>query len=192
MRKGKILTAVFAIISIMLVAVIGIVNASNTKYYLAEVIDDGSSNLNGNDQTEITKKIIQDNSSNLIYEVNLKNKIQSTSAKEVTILVDTSRSTGINDPAKNVIAKAANLAESLYDNVSGIKIAVADSTGIKLNLSTNKEAILNAINSLEVVDGDTVDESIVRAGTAFSTDSNSGKTMIIFTDATDTDRKSVV
>lgn len=186
MRKGKILTAVFAIISIMLVAVIGIVNASNTKYYLAEVIDDGSSNLNGNDQTEITKKIIQDNSSNLIYEVNLKNKIQSTSAKEVTILVDTSRSTGINDPAKNVIAKAANLAESLYDNVSGIKIAVADSTGIKLNLSTNKEAILNAINSLEVVDGDTVDESIVRAGTAFSTDSNSGKTMIIFTDATDT------
>ena len=186
MRKGKILTAIIAIISIVLLAVVGIVNASSTKSYLVEIIDDGSSNLNGNDQTEITKKIIQDNSSNIVYEVNLKNKIQVTSSKEVTIFVDTSRSTGINDPEKNVKAKAASLAEALCDNVSGIKITVADSNSVKLRLSTDKAAIIETINNLEVQDGDAVDKSIVRAADSFSSDSSSGKTMIIFTDATDT------
>lgn len=186
MRKGKILTAIIAIISIVLLAVVGIVNASSAKSYLVEIIDDGSSNLNGNDQTEITKKIIQDNSSDIVYEVNLKNKIQVTSSKEVTIFVDTSRSTGINDPEKNVKAKAASLAEALCDNVSGIKITVADSNSVKLRLSTDKTAIIEAINNLEVKDGDAVDESIVRAADSFSSDSSSGKTMIIFTDATDT------
>ena len=186
MRKGKILTAIIAIISIVLLAVVGIVNASSAKSYLVEIIDDGSSNLNGNDQTEITKKIIQDNSSDIVYEVNLKNKIQVTSSKEVTIFVDTSRSTGINDPEKNVKAKAASLAEALCDNVSGIKITVADSNSVKLRLSTDKAAIIETINNLEVQDGDAVDESIVRAADSFSSDSSSGKTMIIFTDATDT------
>ena len=186
MRKGKILTGVIAIISIVLLAVVGIVNASNAKSYLVEIIDDGSSNLNGNDQTEITKKIIQDNSSNIVYEVSLKNKIQATSSKEVTMFIDTSKSTGINDPEKNVKAKAASLAEALYDNVSGIKITVADSNSIKLSSSTDKTAIIDAINNLEVQDGDAVDESIVRAADSFSSDSSSAKTMIIFTDATDT------
>ena len=186
MRKGKILTGVIAIISIVLLAVVGIVNASNAKSYLVEIIDDGSSNLNGNDQTEITKKIIQDNSSNIVYEVSLKNKIQETSSKEVTMFIDTSKSTGINDPEKNVKAKAASLAEALYDNVSGIKITIADSNSVKLSSSTNKTAIIDAINNLEVQDGDAVDESIVRAADSFSSDSSSAKTMIIFTDATDT------
>ena len=89
MRKGKILTGVIAIISIVLLAVVGIVNASNAKSYLVEIIDDGSSKLNGNDQTEITKKIIQDNSSNIVYEVSLKNKIQETSSKDKTMFKDT-------------------------------------------------------------------------------------------------------
>ena len=70
MRKGKILTGVIAIISIVLLAVVGIVNASNAKSYLVEIIDDGSSNLNGNDQTEITKKIIQDKIDGIEAEIN--------------------------------------------------------------------------------------------------------------------------
>ena len=186
MEKEKKFTRIITTLIIMLIAIIGIVSASATKNYLVEVIDDGSSNLNGNDQTEITKKIIQDNSSNLIYEVNLKNKIESQSSKEVTIFVDTSKSTGINDPDKNVKLKAANLAEALCDNIPGIKIAVADSVGIKLGLNTNKETIVNTINNLEVLNGDTVDESIARAANSFSNSANSEKTMIIFTDATDT------
>ena len=40
MRKGKILTGVIAIISIVLLAVVGIVNASNAKSYLVEIIDE--------------------------------------------------------------------------------------------------------------------------------------------------------
>lgn len=189
MRKGKLLTAVIAIISIVLLAVVGIVNASNTKSYLVEVIDDGSSNLNGNDQSEITKKIIQNNASDIVYEVNLKNKTEVAASKEVTIFVDTSRSTGINDPEKNVIAKATNLAELLCDKVPGIKINVADSNSVKITQSTDKNAIVQTINSLEVKDGDTVDESIERAANSFSSDSKSSKSMIIFTDATDAMKK---
>lgn len=189
MRKGKFLTAVIAIISIVLLAVVGIVNASNTKSYLVEVINDGSSNLNGNDQSEITKKIIQNNASDIVYEVNFKNKTEVAESKEVTIFVDTSRSTGINDPEKNVIAKAANLAELLCDKVPGIKINVADSNSVKITQSTDKNAILQAINSLEVKDGDTVDESIERAANSFSSNSKSSKSMIIFTDATDAMKK---
>lgn len=189
MRKGRFLTAVIAIISIVLLAVVGIVNASNTKSYLVEVIDDGSSNLNGNDQSEITKKIIQNNASDIVYEVNLKNKTEVAASKEVTIFVDTSRSTGINDPEKNVIAKATNLAELLCDKVPGIKINVADSNSVKITQSTDKNAIVQTINSLEVKDGDTVDESIERAANSFSSDSKSSKSMIIFTDATDAMKK---
>lgn len=189
MRKGKFLTAIIAIISIVLLAVVGIVNASNTKSYLVEVINDGSSNLNGNDQSEITKKIIQNNASDIVYEVNFKNKTEVAESKEVTIFVDTSRSTGINDPEKNVIAKAANLAELLCDKVPGIKINVADSNSVKITQSTDKNAILQAINSLEVKDGDTVDESIERAANSFSSNSKSSKSMIIFTDATDAMKK---
>ena len=185
MKKKIILLTTITSILVTLLIVVGIVNASNSKNYLVEVIDDGSSNLNGNEQTEITKKIIQDNSSNLIYEVKLKNKLQVSSTKEVTLLIDTSKSTGINDPEQNVRGKAANLAETLFDNVSGIKISVADSNEIKLNKSTSKQTVLDTINALTVEDGKSVDEAIVTAKTSFSNEANA-KCMIVFTDATDT------
>ena len=185
MKKKIILLTTITSILVTLLIVVGIVNASNSKNYLVEVIDDGSSNLNGNEQTEITKKIIEDNSSNLTYEVKLKNKLQVSSTKEVTLLIDTSKSTGINDPEQNVRGKAANLAETLFDNVSGIKISVADSNGIKLNKSTSKQTVLDTINALTVEDGKSVDEAIVTAKTSFSNEANA-KCMIVFTDATDT------
>ena len=98
MGKTRNRAIIILILVSLLVIIIGKVNADNTKNYLAEVIQDGSSNVNGDEQTEITKKIIEDNSSNLVYEVKLNNKLQVSTSKEVTMLVDTSKSTGINDP----------------------------------------------------------------------------------------------
>ena len=179
--KLLVITSILAIVAIL----IGVVNASNSKSYLVTVMDDGSSNLNGNDQTEITKKIIEEGAKDITYEVKLKNKMQVTSIKEVTMLVDTSKSTGINDPEAAVKEKAVNLAEELCDKVPGIQISIADNNGIKLTRSTNKQTIIDTLSSLTVEDGDTVNESIIRAATTF-TNSDSAKSLIIFTDATDT------
>ena len=185
MGKKKIrllvITSILAIVAIL----IGVVNASSSKSYLVTVMDDGSSNLNGNDQTEITKKIIEEGLKDITYEVKLKNKLQVANSKEITILVDTSKSTGINDPDEDVKAKAVSLAEELYNRVPGIQMSIADSNSVKLTRSTNKQTIIDTINSLTVGDGDTVNESILRAATAFSS-GNSSKSLIIFTDATDT------
>lgn len=185
MGKRKIRLLVITIILAIVAVLIGVANASSSKSYLVTVMDDGSSNLNGNDQTEITKKIIEEGLKDLTYEVKLKNKMQVTSIKEVTMLVDTSKSTGINDPEAAVKEKAVNLAEELCDKVPGIQISIADNNGIKLTRSTNKQTIIDTLSSLTVEDGDTVNESIIRAETTF-TNSNSAKSLIIFTDATDT------
>ena len=185
MGKTRNRAIIILILVSLLVIIIGKVNADNTKNYLAEVIQDGSSNVNGDEQTEITKKIIEDNSSNLVYEVKLNNKLQVSTSKEVTILVDTSKSTGINDPEEVVKEKVMSLAEKLCDKVPGIQISIADNNGIKLTRSTNKQTIIDTLSSLTVEDGDTVNESIIRAATTF-TNSNSAKSLIIFTDATDT------
>lgn len=185
MGKAKNRAIIILILVSLLVIIIGRVNADNTKNYLAEVIQDGSSNVNGDEQTEITKKIIEDNSSNLVYEVKLNNKLQVSTSKEVTMLVDTSKSTGINDPEEAVKVKAVSLAEELCDKVPGIQISIADNNGIKLTRSTDKQTIIDTLNNLTVEDGDTVNESIVRAATTFTSGDNA-KCLIVFTDATDT------
>ena len=185
MDKKKSRLLVIAIILTIIAILIGVVRASSSKSYLVTVMDDGSSNLNGNDQTEITKKIIEEGAKDITYEVKLKNKLQVAETKEVTMLVDTSKSTGINDPEEAVKEKVISLAEELCDKVPGIQISIADNNGIKITRSTDKQTIIDTLSSLTVEDGDTVNESIIRAETTFS-NSNSAKSLIIFTDATDT------
>ena len=180
--KFKVLMVIALILTVILA--IGFVNASNSKNYLLEVIDDGSNNLNGNLQTEITKKIVEDNGSNLVYEVNLKNKLDTVASKEVTILVDTSRSIDINDSTYDMQTKAAELAGELCDRVPGIRISVADSNGVKLNNSSSKSTIVSTIQNLKTGNSKQIDEGIEATANTFSS-TQGKKYLIVFTDATD-------
>ena len=185
-KKTIFIITTITLLLVTIIASIGIVNANNLLNYALEIIDDGKDNLNSNAESSITKKIIEDNASNFVYEVGFKNTKQDTSPKEVAILIDTSKSMGINDEQSEMNQKASELVEAIFDNVSQTLISVSDIKSIKYNMAdyTHKDLIKNTIEGLEIENGTQIDEGIRLAQQTFSI-ANSKKYLIIFTDATD-------
>lgn len=185
-KKTIFIITTITLLLVTIIASIGIVNANNLLNYALEIIDDGKDNLNSNAESSITKKIIEDNASNFVYEVGFKNTKQDTSPKEVAILIDTSKSMGINDEQSEIKQKASELVEAIFDNVNQTLISVSDIKSIKYNMAdyTHKDLIKNTIEGLEIENGTQIDEGIRLAQQTFSI-ANSKKYLIIFTDATD-------
>ena len=186
-RKAYLATIILTILTI--VFAIGIVvNAGNSEEYLIEIINDGSANKNVDSNTEITKKIIREEDSSLIYEASIKNTLQVTNTKEITLFIDTSKSIDINDPESSIKSKANELVDQLFSKVSGLQVSIVDSTGVKRTRDTNKNNVINTINQLANTYGNSVDESLEVAKTTF-TNTSTSKLLIAFTDATDTMKK---
>lgn len=186
-RKVYLATIILAILTIVF-AITFVVNAGNSEKYAVEIVNDGKENRNGDLNAEITKKIIREGDSSLIYEVSVKNKLQISDIKEVTILVDTSRSIDINDPESNIKIKAKEFVEQLFNEVPKVQVSIVDSTGIKITRSTNKNSVISIIDRLTNAYGKSVDESLEETKDTF-TNSDNDKLLITFTDATDTMKK---
>ena len=187
-RKAYLATIILTILTI--VFAIGIVvNAGNSEDYSVEIINDGKENRNGNSNAEITKKIIrEEEDSSLLYEVSMTNKLSSSDIKEVTLLIDTSRSMDINDPESTIKNKAKEFVEQLFDEVPGIQISIVDNTGIKTTRNTNKNSVISVIDALANAYGNSIDETLEITKQTF-TNYNNDKLLITFTDATDTMKK---
>ena len=184
MKKKQLISLIFIMILVMIL--ISFTKATNIANYAIQIVDDGSNNLNGDEQTSITKKIIEDNNSNIVYQVDLKNNRENSTTKEMSILVDTSRSMEINDVNRTMYTIASDFVESIFTNVTDIQMSLSDTTGVKINMSNieQKDNIKSTIQVLEKTNGNSIDEGIDIAKTTFS-NSNNKKYLVIFTDATD-------
>ena len=184
MKKKQLISLIFIMILVMIL--ISFTKATNIANYAIQIVDDGSNNLNGDEQTSITKKIIEDNNSNIVYQVDLKNNRENSTTKEMSILVDTSRSMEINDVNRTMYTIASDFVESMFTNVTDIQMSLSDTTGVKINMSNieQKDNIKSTIQALEKTNGNSIDEGIDIAKTTFS-NSNNKKYLVIFTDATD-------
>ncbi len=184
-KRKAYLTAIILIILTIVFAIGIVVNAGNSEKYSVEIINDGKENRNGDSSTEITKKIVREEDSSLIYEVSVNNKLQVSNVKEVTLFIDTSKSIDINDPESNIKSKATELVEELFSGIPGLQVSIVDSTGVKTTRDTNKTNVINIINGLANGYGNSVDESLEVTKNTFTSTSNN-KLLIAFTDATDT------
>lgn len=188
MRK-KVYFGISILLTAIMVLTIGFVNAGNSGEYITEIIDDGNTHLSSNGQTQMTKKIVEDNGTNLLYEVEVKNLMQVTGTKEVTLLIDTSKSMDINDTLGEAKAKAKEIVETLYDNVPGVIISIVDNNGIKINRYdvNGKQQVITTIEGLSNQYGNSIDETILTTKSTFSaTNVQNNKYLIVLTDATDT------
>ena len=188
-KTKAFLTTIILTVVTVIFAIVMVVNAGNSENYAVEIVNDGSENRNVDENTEITKKIVREENSSLIYEVGVKNKLQTSNIKEVTLLVDTSKSIDINDPESSIKVKAKELVEQLFTEVPGIQVSVVDNNGIKITRGTNKTNVINTINGLTNAYGSSVDETLELAKSTFTNGSSNSKLIITFTDATDTMQK---
>ena len=134
--------AIFAVVSL-------VAYADNNDEYAVEIKDDGSANIAQDGMSSITKKIVEDTSKSLTYEVKVNNLNDATVVPEVAVVVDTSRSVETNDVDNKVKEKATQLVTELLNEAPRAKISLVDNTGVKVAMNkTSLSTYTTAINNL--------------------------------------------
>lgn len=192
-NQNRILAMLVMIISILLI--VGItVNANKNDDYAVEIKDNGEQNIATNEDydsdnpknydSSITKKIVADTPKSLTYEVQVKN-LAPNIVPELAIVIDSSRSMGINDIDNKVKEKVIQLVTELRTNSPKTKISISTNTGVKVGLSTQTvDQYTTAINGISFSDGESVGKGIDYATSTLSA-GDRGKYLVIFSDATD-------
>jgi hypothetical protein len=182
--QRKLLIFFLAIIFVITIITINIY-ANNNDDYVVEIKDDGSYNLAEDDNSTITKTIVEDDAKSLTYEVKI-NNLNVTTVPEIAIVIDNSKSMSTNDSDNEMKGKAAiQFVTDLKSEVPKAKISLSSNSGVKVALSTSALATYtNAINAITYTDNDSVIKAIDYASGTFS-GTNTDKYLIIFTDVTD-------
>lgn len=120
-NQKKLLAVLVMLITVLLIVGIS-VNANKNDDYAVEIKDSGENNIATNQDydasspkvydSSVTKKIIADTPQSLTYEVQVKNLAPNITA-EVAIVIDSSRSMGINDIDNKVKEKVIQLVSEL-------------------------------------------------------------------------------
>lgn len=201
-NQKKLLAILVILIAILLIVGIS-VNANKNDDYAVEIKDNGEKNIATNEDydasspkvydSSVTKKIVADTPQSLTYEVQVKNLAPNIAA-EVAIVIDSSRSMGINDIDNKVKEKVIQLVTELKANSPKTKISISTNSGVKLgqitwqgNATQQQQQytnIINNINSVTFSDGESVAKGIDYATSTFSA-GDAGKYLVIFSDATD-------
>lgn len=183
-NKNKLLVAFVMLIAILLIIGMG-VNANRNDEYAVEIKDDGSLNIAEDDNSSITKKIVEDTPRSLTYEVQINNLAPTTRIPEVAIVIDSSRSMGINDLESSAKQKAVQLMTELREHSPRTKISISSNSGVKTAMSTSAvSTYTSAINGIAYSDGQSVAKAIDYAKGTFSS-ADTDKYLVIFSDATD-------
>ena len=181
----KILAILVAVLTIFLVVSLA-VYASNNDEYAVEVKDDGATNIAQDGMSSITKKIVEDTSKSLTYEVNINNLNDATVVPEVAIVIDTSRSVETNDVDNKVKEKATQLVTELLNESPRAKISLSDNTGVKATMDKSSlSTYVTAINNLTYTNGKSVEKGIEYANSTYTGAANTKKYLVIISDATD-------
>ena len=181
----KILVILVAILAIF--AVVSLVAyADNNDEYAVEIKDDGSANIAQDGMSSITKKIVEDTSKSLTYEVKVNNLNDATVVPEVAVVVDTSRSVETNDVDNKVKEKATQLVTELLNEAPRAKISLVDNTGVKVAMNkTSLSTYTTAINNLTYTNGKSVEKAIEYANSTYTGAANTKKYLVLISDATD-------
>lgn len=185
-NRKKLLILLAILMSFFLI--VGIISYATTENdeYVVEVKNDGSQNVTQNGEVKVTKKIVEDTTQSLTYEVAVNNMQIKSTNPEVAIVIDTSRSMAINDIDSQVQEKANQLIQELAEQIEGVKVSISTNAGVKAGLATvNLTNYQNVINALTFEDGFDINEGINYGLSTFSTNDNNEKYLIIFSDATD-------
>ena len=171
--------AIFAVVSL-------VAYADNNDEYAVEIKDDGSANIAQDGMSSITKKIVEDTSKSLTYEVKVNNLNDATVVPEVAVVVDTSRSVETNDVDNKVKEKATQLVTELLNEAPRAKISLVDNTGVKVAMNkTSLSTYVSAINNMSYNNEKSVGKGIEFATASYTGNSNTKKHLIIISDATD-------
>ena len=111
-NQKRILAVSLVLIAILLIVGIN-VYANRNDDYVVEIKDDGAQNITQDDNSSVTKKIVEDEAKSLTYEVQVKNLAPSDKIPEVAIVFDSSKSMSVNDNENGVKAKAVQFATEL-------------------------------------------------------------------------------
>lgn len=188
--NNKVKFAVAILAMLLVLVIVGInVYANNSEDYAVEIKDDGALNIAQDENSSVTKKIVEDTTTSLTYELQVKNLGDSTRIPEVAIVIDSSRSMEINDATGEAKVKALQLVTELLSNSPRTKISISSNSGIKTGMSKSSLATYtNAINAITYSDGESVAKAIDYAASSFSA-AETDKYMIIFSDATDSTKE---
>ncbi len=201
-NQKKLLAVLVMLITVLLIVGIS-VNANKNDDYAVEIKDSGENNIATNQDydasspkvydSSVTKKIIADTPQSLTYEVQVKNLAPNITA-EVAIVIDSSRSMGINDIDNKVKEKVIQLVSELKANSPKTKISISTNSGVKIwqtawqgNATQQQQQynnFVNTINGVTFSDGESVAKGIDYATSTFSA-GDLGKYLVIFSDATD-------
>ena len=181
----KIFVILVAILAIFLVVSL-VAYADNNDEYAVEIKDDGSANIAQDGMSSITKKIVEDTSKSLTYEVKVNNLNDATVVPEVAIVVDNSKSVDKNDVDVKVKEKATQLIRELLNENPRVKISLADNTGLKVSMNrASLSTYVSAINNMSYNNEKSVGKGIEFATASYTGNSNTKKHLIIISDATD-------
>ncbi len=184
-NQRKILATLLILLALLLIVGIGVNASKNNDDYVVEIKDDGSLNIAEDEHSSVTKKIVADTPRSLTYELQVKNLAPSSRIPEVAIVVDSSRSMGINDPSGAAKQKAIQFVTELRNYSPRSKISLSSNSGVKTGMSTSALATYtNAINAIGYSDGESVAKAIDYAAGSFSSN-DTDKYLVIFSDATD-------
>lgn len=189
-NQRKILAIFLTLLAIITIVGIGVYASSTDNDYVVEIKDDGSENISTDENSSVTKKIVEDTPKSVTYEVQIKNLTPNTVIPEVAVVIDSSRSMGVNDIDESVKTKAIQLINELRSYSPKTKISLVTNTGIKVNMSTSTLSIYtDAINAITYSDGESVTKAIDYANSSFS--ASTEKYLVIFSDATDSTKEKI-
>ena len=189
-NKAKFAVALLAMLLVLAIVSIT-VYATNSDEYAVEVKDDGSSNRAEDSNSRFTKKIVEDTTTSVTYEVKVNNLADSTRIPEVAIVIDSSRSVATNDLTGNVKTKAIQLVTELLTHSPRTKISISTNSNVITGMSnSNLATYTNAINGITFTDGQSVANGIDKANSSFSS-ADTEKYLVIFSDATDSTKDKI-
>lgn len=185
-NKTAIITMLVVFFTTLLIVGIATNAASVNDQYVVEIKNDGTSDIAQNEESALTKKVVEDDAKSLTIETAIENLQTRGANPEVAIVIDTSKSMQINDTNAEVKTKANTLVTELKNNVTGVKISVSSNTAVKTGMSTSATTTyVAAINALTFTESSDLNSGIAFATGTFSATTTNDKILIIFSDATD-------
>lgn len=172
-----------SIIMLVLITVLAIFivpqKAAQVNRCKINVIDNGFTQEEKNEDISIIQKIISNKDKELTFQVDLENYQYQTT--QIALVIDNSYSMWSNNKLINSKESIVTLVNNIFDNIENVQMSLSTYDGNKIAMGTNKDDIINQINNINSYQGITTKTGITYAKETF-TDDKINRFMILFTD----------
>lgn len=172
-----------SIIMLVLITVLAVFmvpqKAAQVNRCKINVVDNGSTQEERNEDISIIQKIISNKDKELTFQVDLENYQYQTT--QIALVIDNSYSMWSEDKYTNSKDSIINLVNNIFNNIENVQMSLSTYDGNKVAMGTNKEEIISQINNINNYQGITSKTGLKLAKETF-TNENVGKYIILFTD----------